>query len=660
MVKKRSAPGRKKNRRTAQPRSLEFRIFVLAMLVIGCGKALEIPVANRSQDQEAIEQAQQFEQETGTLVPVTLVVPAASMTVPGGNEPFSGDQCNLGDTTCINKWVPAHFPFTYPTENFTLGNTALILDTKRDDSDTEAIIFGGKFSGAYKGVVSGVPPENIRKTGTCTAASGSTGHFSRPGMSGPFGGVAPACRATSSLIDEDYSRTSINYSQMGGTGANPVFNPYYIQYSLDNYMQDQVNTFELDAQELLRPAPGVASVKSVESVLEQGDPFVVLGDDSPMITGAMVINGTTFSRDPLTCDAPVWRDFRNVLVHKDGNSVAPALTLNLGAPGQTTLSALGTYQGVHFHFNPQLPKVGSANVEVQESWVRLNLRRTSTAASAIVINGVGIKQAGFVGDINPAVVDYWVTDPAVIQKWTDIVNAITVVGTAFAGSESLTTITTATTINLYTGATPKDALPSGVTLNSGLFTEAEMRTILAEGKLSITLAGGIVAAQAKSTYSTSGPPIPTPGSTPAPETVNRTYRMAVQGPTFWMSGRYKTQNCAVPPVPPPLDTGDSTIPVVANKIATAITSNSISIGWTVARAATAEVWYGIGEATQLAGTVPANPTFPHGGSMTINGLQPYRYYTIRIKATDEDGNSFTSAPIRVGDPATGPLLRTLR
>ena len=682
---------------------------ICAGLTVGCGKALTITLDPNGVAQTASQSI------AGTVYPVNIVVPAVPMSFPTNHAtadtPFmhpNGATCTGGvpagvrtfrvnplgtnasptyapsyspetqpcaGTSPINtdSQTPAEFPFTYPSANFFFSKATMIIDTSRDTTDTEGILVGGDFvaGGTYgfgkKGVISGRAP-NLSVQGCSVQTNVAAPHGTAPiptnspwpvgsGTPNPWpGGTAEngsGC-ATSTWIKYDYSYSSASQSTK---------NTYYIDYSLQNYMPalsqgaffQHVNTFSLDVQQLLDPSPMTA-----EEVVKSGKPFVILADDSPMLKGNLIVNGSTLSLNPLSCTTSSDYTFQNVLVHHDGNSLTgspPAFSGVVGNPGLSTTHAFGTYGSVEFFFNPQLPKVNLQNITMQSAWLQMRLRRTSAAPVAIVINGVGISQAGFdrtqaIASPSPSpVVESWDDRPAVVAALDAFVNSIPIQSVSPSPVPSVTAQAPKEpvyTLNLYTGSSPVPAYPyfpnptptvspAPSLRPESLFTAAEARDLINQGSLNFVIAGGIQAVSSMGTNNA------------VPISANRTFGTQVFGPTFIMSGTYNTEICAIPS-PLPSASPSAGPPVISNVVMvdTLLGSTDATIRWVTLVPSTTELLYGLGPVSTTAGTDPlfGAVTETSGVDATLNtvhevhvtGLLPYRYYNFRPKSTTTDGS----------------------
>jgi hypothetical protein len=503
-------------------------------------------------------------------------------------------------------------------------------------------------SGRFEGVFSGMAFNGMQR-GTCASPSAPTqpdfvaGQYTTPNITSTTtqGGctttatpcsVATAC-VSSPFISYDYSSSSIATTK----------NLYYINHSLDNYQQGQWNTFGLDVASLLAPSPYTA-----QGVVESKAMMLELGDDSPIASGTLgtstpvdptgdprgdailLVNGFALSDTALTCSNSPNYAFTNYLVHKDGVSTGNPFfkpSMNVVDVGVSAQSAPGTYGGTQFYFSPEFPRanvdsgglVDTSYITLNAATLRIAVRKTTADPSALVVNGVGVAQAGFDTSQGTSEVT-WDTTPSVIAAWDAFVTALPggMVGTAAF-------VNGGPTVDLDLVA---------------IFGAATMKTLLAQGKLNFAIAGGISAAQA---YTTTNSPFPVPGSTPAPITANRTYRIAINGPAFLMNGSYYTLNCTIPP-PPSASSGSGTPPAISSVTVLDVQSTFITLSWATDEPAKSEVYYG--------GGAPVIPIGQSGSfvtvhTRTITGLQPFRYYYLQAAAIDQDGNTTTAPAIQI-------------
>ncbi|MBL7715489.1 MAG: fibronectin type III domain-containing protein [Bdellovibrionales bacterium] len=610
-----------------------------------------------------------------------------ALGVNDANLPFVNAAIPFGSGT-NDRQSPGVFDLTsYPTSNFTFSKATIFVTSSKDTTDTEGILiagcnsgncaakdgtgrFGGVFTGyPFHGMIRGscgspsspTQPDYVAAMGTagagCTNITG--GYNNTQGnctVTGSPCTVAAAC-ATSPFLLYDFSHS-----------ANAVTaNTSYIDYALNNYSPSQANTYELDIASLIAGSPYTA-----QSMVESKAVLMVLGDDSkiaaapggsaltssyptgiseganPRGDGLLLVNGTALSDVPLTClpsnDASLYGanfTFSNHLIHKDGNSTGTSFfkaAANVTTPGYA-FNSIGTYGGVEFHFNAVFPKanvdslgaVDTSFITLNTATLRLSLRKSAAVPSAIVINGIGIAQAGFDTSLSTVGEVTWTSDSSIIAAWDAWVAALP---GAMVGSTA------------FTGAPSGEAT---VDLNLlSLLGATTMKSLIAQGKLNIAIAGGITAVN---TYATLSNPYPNPGSTPTPHTSNRKNRIQVYGPNFLMSGSYYTNICTIPP-PPAVVSGAGQNPSILGHpntgwYAPIVTSNSVTIQWATDELTTSDVLFGAGAPVISWNTTEAPPAATTTHSRTVTGLQPNRYYAFQVKGTDVDGNVVTSNAILI-------------
>jgi len=222
--------------------------FVFALLggASGCGMAIPFSAENKLGPAtiDGTDEVRSDGGNLGTIYPVTMIVQggqAGAFGITGWNFdgtnggvnalndfPFPGAPIPIGNLT-TDRQTPFEFSYTYPPNNYQLGEAHLIIDTQRDNSDTEAIFVDGVFSGR--------PP----------SVNGSS------------------------------TRVSDAVYILGLAAADPTKNTYYIDWSLAHYKQGQKNTFDLNLVDLLNK-----TAKTPVDVLNDGYLPVVTGDDSPV------------------------------------------------------------------------------------------------------------------------------------------------------------------------------------------------------------------------------------------------------------------------------------------------------------------------------------------------------------------------------------------
>jgi hypothetical protein len=324
----------------------------------------------------------------------------------------------------------------------------------------------------------------------------------------------------------------------------------------------------------------------------------------------LFITGSTYSANPLTCATSPSYKLLNTYLHNDGNSISqPAFSGSVLPPFQSWGVSYTTMRSVEFFFDPRLPTLSSYDLlNITKADVNLQIRRANTDPAAIVINGIGIDQDGFDRNLADAnVVETWSNDAAVRTAWNNLVNSL-------PANSSTQTIS----INLLT-----------------LLGASTVKQLLLQGKLNISVAGPIARINGQA------------------DTTTRTYGVQVSGPELVLEGDYAAEICEVPDNPgSPLNNGssgpaicsgasaDTTFPTFSSVQAINITANSAVIQWLTNEPATTQVGYGLTSPTSL---TPNDPTLTTFHSVTVTGLQPYKYYQYNVRSTDECGNSGISA-----------------
>lgn len=449
--------------------------------------------------------------------------------------------------------TPFKFTYTYPPNNYKLNTAHILIDTSRDNSDTEGIFVDGVFTGRVPGSMVGTSPYITHRHYVC---------------------VQQACN--------------------GATAPTAPSNTYFMDWSLTHYKQNTINTFDLNLGDLLAPT----SLNSV-GVVSDGVVRVVTGDDSPVYKALLVLDGITISKTPLSCTSSPTYTFSNVYIHNDGNSIAQAaFSGSVVAPNTSWSANQVGFRSVEFYFDPRLPKVSSLDfITIASATISLRVKRQASSTAALVVNGVGVAQAGFDRSTATVAVERWVETAAAVDAWTNFVNAIPGTNTD-----------TAVTLNLVQ-----------------IFGVADVKTLIAQGKLNISFAGSMGTAYGQA--ATSG----------------RTYGVTVAGPELTLSGSFYTEICAVPdnPSSPLNDIGevptglDQTSPIVSSIQVVNITQNSATVQWLTNEPATTQVGYGIGNTDTNTVLDPSISTFH---SVTITGLGAYKFYTYVVKSQDGSGN----------------------
>ncbi len=544
--------------------ALSFLFIVgLGTLIAGCGSARELA------------RGRFIGPSVGGVLPGTIytvkmvVAPTSTGSIPTWVYPGTNPQNNpansyplnqalidFNNPVFIDKQTPFQFTFVYPPNNFKIADAHLVLDTQRDGSDTEGIFVDGVLTG----------------------------------------------RLPTTMVNNS-SPNTLHHHWVGNPGANPV-NNYFMDFSLTHYKQNTVNTFDLDMKLLLDQSP-----LSILDVLQDGVLNIVTGDDSPIYQAYLVINGYTISSSPLNCSTSSTFNFENHYLHNDGNSIGQtAFSGTTETPFQSWTS--GAADALEFFFESQLPLVDTENIDLSTATITMNVRRVA-GLSAIVVNGVGVAEAGFDTTTATSAVEQWETGASRVAYWNSVLAGI-----------------------------PATDTPTAVTIDlRQLLGAAATRDLLAQGNFNIAISGGIKRIQAS-------------GNTSA-----RGFGSPVSGPELNLLGTYFTQVCEVPsnpdspledgPIEPP-DPSDTTPPEIVSAQASEISSSSAVIQWLTNEGANTQVEYGIGSLNQST-AVENTPKVFH--RVELSGLQPYKFYFFRILSADQNGNQAQSNTL---------VFRTLR
>jgi len=496
------------------------------------------------------------------IVNVTQIVTATS-GLPDWTAamlPFNGTPVGIGDPV-VNAQTAFQYNFSYPQNNYQFVEAHLVIDSRRDDSDTEAIFVDG--------VLSGRPPSGSVNT------------------------------SSSEISDKIYE----------GNGLTTP-NTFFIDFSLAHYKVATRNTFDLLLSDLL-----VGSAKTSIDVLKDNQLSVVTGDDSRVDQAYLVIRGRTISDSALSCSQSPTYSFTNLYVHNDGNTVgATAFDSPVTTPSVSWGQAAGVYgyNAVEFYFDAPLPKVEIENIAISKANILLTARHQANAPTAVVVNGVGVSQSGFDRTLASSIVETWIDDGDAVTA----LNAF--VSTMGTGSDTITTL---------------DLI--------SIFGSARVGSLLAQGKLNVSLAGANVVYAANTSSS-------------------RVLGTRVDGPELDLAGTYSTEVCVVPDNPDSaltqegirveeaqtsIEEGSSEVlndgagPVISSLQATEIGSNKATILWLTDEPSTATVNYGVGDVS-LNTVNDTTPTTFH--QIELTGLAPYKYYNFKVTSTDKYGNASSS------------------
>jgi len=467
------------------------------------------------------------------------------------------------------QW-PFKFTFSYPPNNYKLSEAHIVIVTQRDTSDTEAIFVDG--------VMTGRPPGGNVST---TSAQVTHRHYS---CSGACSGPVPSAPA----------------------------NTYFMDWALTHYKVATRNSFDLNVADLLQPT----TVKATD-VVNDGVVRVVTGDDSAVFDSfaayenkpILMMEGFTVSKTALACtNSPNYR-FINTYIHNDGNSIGQATFSNgVVSPVTSWNNAMAGFRAVEFYYDPRLPRVSTDKISLHQAELVMTVKRAASGASAIIINGIGVAESGFDASTATAAVETWETGSTAVNYWTSFLNDVT---TGIPANNTSQT----RTLNLIS-----------------LLGETKVKELLAQGKLNVSIAGGLATVSGAAATST------------------RTYGVQVAGPELLLKGEYFTQVCDIPnnPTSPLSDnsgaTGscdlDKTSPIASSIQAVSITNSSATIQWLTNESATSQIGYGI-SGTGTSTTLDNTLTSFH--SVQLTGLTPYKYYQFAVKTKDGCGNETISA-----------------
>ena len=496
-----------------------------------------------------------------TIVEATNEIPSWS----AADLPFTGPRRSLGVTATDSQW-PFEFNYSYPANNYNLGDARLLLVTSRDNSDTEGIFVDGVFTGRppanfVSGVSTKITHRNYLCSGTCSGATAPTG----------------------------------------------TANTFFMDWALTHYKIGTQNTFDLNISSLLTSTP-----LAISDVISDGIFRVVTGDDAFVETSTatatkplLILEGYTVSSTALTCTtSPTYR-YKNTYIHNDGNSILQsAFTGTVLSPFNSSSSTYSTFRSVEFYYDPKLPKLSTYDgLNISKAEISIQIKRSSTAATALVINGIGVDQSGFDRLTGTSAVESWSSTTSTLDYWNALVNSI-------PSTNTQTTVT----LNLLS-----------------LFSEAKVKEILLQGKLNIAVAGPIATVYGQGQTST------------------RTYGVSINGPEFILEENYTAQLCQVPDDPnSPLNGGavgpincatDISGPTISSINVSQITATSARIQWLTSEPASSQVGYGISGPTTLSTLNSTTQTFH---SVDLVGLSPYKYYQYNVQSSDACTNHTTS------------------
>ncbi len=532
-------------------------LAIFSIFFMNCqGQKLDLSGASSLGDTIVDDGSRTDGSDLGSIYNVTMIVSAtphinewtnAELPFAPPSRPRQAMGENYSDTQ-----TPFKFEYTYPPNNYKLTTAHILMDTSRDSSDTEGIFIDGVFTGRVPGSMVGTSPMITHRHYFC---------------------AQQACA--------------------GATAPASPTNTYYMDWALTHYKQNTVNTFDLDVEDLLAPT----SLSPV-GVVSDGVVRVVTGDDSPVYKALLVLEGITISKTPLTCSNSPNYTFSNVYIHNDGNSISQAaFSGTVVAPNTSWSSGQAGFRSVEFYYDPKLPRVSTDFITITSATVNLRVKRQASGTAAIVVNGVGIAEAGFDRSTATVAVERWIDTASVISAWTSFVSSIPATNTD-------------TTTKIYLAS---------------IFGADTMKELLSQGKLNISLAGSLGTAYGQA--ATSG----------------RTYGVTVAGPELALQGTFYTEICTVPnnPDSPLNDNGDvptgldGASPIISSIQVVNITQNSATIQWLTNEPATTQVGYGLGN-TDTNTTLDSTLSVFH--SVTVTGLSPYKFYTYVVKSQDGSAN----------------------
>jgi hypothetical protein len=351
------------------------------------------------------------------IYPVTTIIESTSDIPSWTNAdlPFTGPRRVLGEIATDSQW-PFEFNFTYPANNYSLGDARLSILTSRDSSDTEAIFIDGVFTGR--------PPAAM-------VSSSSTKITNRNYI----------CVGTCS----------------GGAAPTGAANTFFMDWALTHYKIATQNTFELNLENLLTP-----TTKTITDILSDGSLKVVTGDDSFVALEGpsnsrplLIMQGYTVSNASLSCVTSPEYKYKNTYIHNDGNSISQsAFSGTVVSPVISWSSAYSGFRSVEFYYDPRLPQLTNySGLNISKAEITLQIKRTAADPVAIVINGIGIDQVGFDRSQAAAGVESWSSTTSAIEAWNTLVNSIP--------ATNVSTPVTINLLNFFTVSKLKDLLLQG-------------------------------------------------------------------------------------------------------------------------------------------------------------------------------------------------------
>jgi hypothetical protein len=535
---------------------------------------------------------------TYNIVPVTLIVEAnddaaswSAATLPfavaaGKIFPY-GVETVAGTPARDGAW-PIAFNFEYPANNFQFKSAHVLIETKRDSSDTEGIFVDGVFSGR--------PPSGM-------------------------------VNSTSAAITDHV------YEPLGTNTLGTNTNRTYIEWSLAHYKRDAANFFDLNLTNLLAGTSHQPYDKVKDGRLQ-----VVLGDDSPALKAYLVINGLTISSSELHCIDSSPYSLKNRLVHNDGNSIGVSAFSGTIKPLYQAWSDPLGQTATEFYFDTSLPDTPLDKISLTSASLSFTfIKQAAGACPMIVINGIGVSSSACNrSTANGTVVESWDEDAGASAAWSSFIAAIpnTVAGAPLSldliglfGEEKVRTLLKQGKFNI--------ALAGGVaakSANGATLEPATSRTfghyvdgpeLAFEG--SYTIESCAIVDDPNSPMTEAGFIEPAPA---APE--YESYEERVLASTIKTTEVNSSESSVV---------NDGVSPAIASVQVQDITSTGATIYWTTDEPATSQVRWGI-ISPDSANDEDSNLVTFH--KVTLTGLSPYKYYKFQVYSKDKYGNTSSS------------------
>jgi hypothetical protein len=378
-----------KNKKDLHKHAILFFVFILSLLYVGCkGSALDLHSGDYLGDPTIEDGDGTRGDGTPQIYPVTTIVEATS-EIPSWSAadlPFTGPRRALGVVATDSQW-PFEFNYTYPPNNYNLGEARLSILTSRDNSDTEAIFVDGVFTGR--------PPS------------------------------AMVSSTSTKITHRNYS--CVGVCSGGATPTGPA-NTFFMDWALSHYKVATQNTFDLNLADLLTP-----TTRTIADIISDGSLKVVTGDDA--FVGAagpsnsnpiLVLQGYTVSNVALTCTTSPEYKYKNTYIHNDGNSIGQsAFSGTVDSPVSSWGNAYTGFRSVEFYYDPRLPQLTNyTGLNISKAEITLQIKRFNTDPVAIVINGIGIDQTGFDRSTATVGVESWSVTATTIDAWNTLVSSI--------------------------------------------------------------------------------------------------------------------------------------------------------------------------------------------------------------------------------------------